>query len=212
MSEHLPQPTDPQVAHTEHLLRLLKEVSAQNPPARLRKRIVEMSSAQTRPKRLFPVFGWERAKANRWLLIVSTAAGALVIAAALNMIYRPAPPDSLTVGMMTPSAPQVMPVPSEVLRSVPRIRRNRPRRSDVKPVPLPNDRLTLLLPYSNVDVSTGTTTTVRISIPQSQLIALGLPLPAGTANSRIVADVALGDDGMPKAISLPLPLQVVKEN
>jgi hypothetical protein len=69
-----------------------------------------------------------------------------------------------------------------------------------------------LLPYSNADVSTGTTTTVRISIPQSQLIALGLPLPAGTANARIVADVALGDDGMPKAISLPLPLQVVKEN
>jgi hypothetical protein len=211
MSEHLPHPTDPQVAHTEHLLRLLKEVSVQNPPPRLRERIVELSSAQMKPKHLFPVFGWELTKANRWLLIVSTTAAALVIAAILNVAYRPAPPDSLTVRMMTPSAPRVMSVRSEVL-SVPRTRRNRPRRSDVKPTPVRNDRLTLLLPYSNADVSTGTTTTVRISIPQSQLIALGLPIPAGTANSRIVADVALGDDGMPKAISLPLPLQVVKEN
>jgi hypothetical protein len=211
MSEHLPHPTDPQVAHTEHLLRLLKEVSAQDPPARLRERIVEMSSAQIKPKRLFPVFGWELAKANRWLLIVSTAVAALVIAAILNVIYRPAPPDSLTVRTMTPSAPQVASVSSEAL-SVPGIRKNLPRRPDVKPASVPHDRLTLLLPYSNADVSTGTTTTVRISIPQTQLIALGLPLPAGTANSRIVADVALGDDGMPRAISLPLPLQVVKEN
>ena len=211
MSERLPQPTDPQVAHAEHLLRLLKEVSAQDPPARLRERIVEMSSAQMRPRHLFPVFDREPAKANRRLLTASTAVAALVIAATLYVIYRPAPPDSLTVRMMTPSAPRAMSVPSEAL-SVPRIRRNRPRRSDVKPAAISNDRLTLLLPYSNADVSTGTTTTVRISIPQSQLIALGLPLQAGTANSRIVADVALGDDGMPKAISLPLPLQVVKEN
>ena len=211
MSEHLPHPTDPQVAHTEHLLRLLKEVSAQDPPARLRERIVEMSSARIEPKHLFPVFGLELAKANRWLLIVSTAVAALVIAAILNVIYRPAPPYSLTVRMMTPSAPQVVSAPSEAL-SVPRIRRNRPRRPDVKSASVPHDRLTLLLPYSNADVSTGTATTVRISIPQSQLVALGLPLPAGTANSRIVADVVLGDDGMPTAVSLPLPLQVVKEN
>jgi hypothetical protein len=168
-----------------------------------------MSSTEIKPKLL--LFGGELAKANRCLLIISTASAALAIGAILTVIYRPAPPDSLTARMMTPSAPHVMSVPSEAL-SVPPVRRSRPRRSNVKPAPVLNDRLTLLLPYSNADVSTGTTTTVRISMSQSQLVALGLPLPAGTANSRIVADVALGDDGMPKAISLPLPIQVVKEN
>lgn len=211
MSEHPLPPADPQVAHTEHLLRLLKEVSSQDPPIRLRERIVEMSSVQIKPKPLFPFFGWEFAKANPWLLMVSTAAAALVIAAILNVIYHPIPPDILTVRVMTPSAPRVMSVPSETL-GAPRIRRNRRRRSNVKTAHILNDRLTLLLPYSDANVSTGTTTMVRISIPQSQLIALGLPLPASVANSRIVADVALGDDGMPKAISLPLPLQIVKEN
>jgi uncharacterized protein YdeI (YjbR/CyaY-like superfamily) len=46
MSEHLPHPTDPQVAHTEHLLRLLKEVSVQNPPPRLRERIVNAENRE----------------------------------------------------------------------------------------------------------------------------------------------------------------------
>jgi hypothetical protein len=211
MAERLPQSTDSQVAHTEQLLRLLKEASEQDPPSRLRERIVTMSSIEAELDHpVFSIFGWKLAKASPWLLIAS-AISVLVIAAILNVIYRPAPPESLTARMMTPSAPPVISVPAQS-QSVPRVRRNGPRRSDVKPVPVPYDRLTLLLPYSNADVSTGTTTTVRIAISQSQLVALGLPLPAGPVNSRIVAFVALGDDGMPKAISLPLPLQVVKEN
>lgn len=211
MSERLPHPTDLQVAHAEHLLHLLKQVSAQDPPADLRERIVEMSSVQMRPQHLFPIVDWVHAKAIRWLLPASTAVAMLVIAAILYMLYRPAPPDSLTLRTMTPVSPQVMSAPSQPL-SVPRIRRKHSRRSDIKPEPIPNERLTLLLPYSNADVSTGTTTTVRISMSQSQLIALGLPLPSGSPNVRFVADVSLGDDGMPKAISLPLPLQVLKEN
>jgi hypothetical protein len=46
---------------------------------------------------------------------------------------------------------------------------------------------------------------------QSELLSLGFPLSATLHDQRIAADVTLGDDGLPRAISLPLPLELIKE-
>jgi hypothetical protein len=71
--------------------------------------------------------------------------------------------------------------------------------------------MTLRLPYSNSAIANGTQATIRVSMSQSDLLALGFPVNATLQDRRIVADLTLGDDGLPRAISLPLPLEVIKE-
>ena len=72
-------------------------------------------------------------------------------------------------------------------------------------------RLNLELPYSNGAIETGTNTTIRVSMSQAELQSLGFPINATVQDRRIVAELTLGDDGLPRAISLPLPLEVMKE-
>jgi hypothetical protein len=72
-------------------------------------------------------------------------------------------------------------------------------------------RMTMQLPYSNRAIETGTYSTIRVSMSQSELLSLGFPINATVQDRRIAAELTLGDDGLPRAISLPLPLEVVKE-
>jgi hypothetical protein len=67
------------------------------------------------------------------------------------------------------------------------------------------------LPYSNGAIETGTDATIRVSISQSELLSLGFPINRSVQDRRIVAELTLGDDGLPRAISLPMPLEVIKE-
>jgi hypothetical protein len=67
------------------------------------------------------------------------------------------------------------------------------------------------LPYSNSAIETGTNTTIQVSMSQSELLSLGFPINATVQDRRIVAELTLGDDGLPRAISVPLPLEVTKE-
>jgi hypothetical protein len=46
---------------------------------------------------------------------------------------------------------------------------------------------------------------------QSELLSLGFPINATVQDRRVVAELTLGGDGLPRAISLPLPLEVIKE-
>jgi hypothetical protein len=72
-------------------------------------------------------------------------------------------------------------------------------------------RMTLRLPYSNSAIENGTQATIRVSMSQADLLSLGFPVSATLQDRRILADLTLGDDGLPRAISLPLPLEVIKE-
>jgi hypothetical protein len=71
--------------------------------------------------------------------------------------------------------------------------------------------MTMRLPYSNNAIANGTDATIQVSMSQSELLSLGFPINATVQDRRIVAELTLGDDGLPRAISLPLPLEVVKE-
>ncbi len=71
--------------------------------------------------------------------------------------------------------------------------------------------MTLRLPYSNSAIENGTQATIRVSMSQADLLSLGFPVNATLQDRRILADLTLGDDGLPRAISLPLPLEVIKE-
>jgi hypothetical protein len=71
--------------------------------------------------------------------------------------------------------------------------------------------MTIRLPYSNSAIETGTDTTIRVAMSQSELLSLGFPVNATVQDGRVVAELTLGDDGLPRAISLPLPLEVIRE-
>jgi hypothetical protein len=76
---------------------------------------------------------------------------------------------------------------------------------------IPARRMVVRLPYSNSAIDNGTDATIRVSMSQAELVSLGFPMTATLRDRRVVADLTLGDDGLPRAISVPLPLEVVKE-
>jgi hypothetical protein len=67
------------------------------------------------------------------------------------------------------------------------------------------------LPYSNSAIDTGTDATIRVSMSQAELVSLGFPINTPLHDRQVVAELTLGDDGLPRAISVPLPLEVVRE-
>lgn len=72
-------------------------------------------------------------------------------------------------------------------------------------------RITMRLPYSNSAIETETDTTIRVAISRSELSSLGFPINPTVQDGRVFAELTLGDDGLPRAISLRLPLEVIKE-
>lgn len=77
--------------------------------------------------------------------------------------------------------------------------------------PVSARQMTMRLPYSNTAIHTGTDATIRVSMSQSELLSLGFPISATIPDRRVMAELTLGDDGLPRAISVPLPLEVMKE-
>lgn len=72
-------------------------------------------------------------------------------------------------------------------------------------------RMIVRLPYSNSAIDTGTDATIRVSMSQAELVSLGFPMNSALRDRRVVAELTLGDDGLPRAVSVPLPLEVIRE-
>ena len=214
MPKHPLQMADKRLCHTDELLRLLREASPQEPSPYIREQLEAMGSLQF-SSTLF--LRWRQALQHHWLWALPVAGlAALVLVmflptrpqvAALDLQATPPGVPPLLASNAYPANPRVPETPAPVVST-----KKTTHVPNAAPKAKPMARLTVPLPYSNPDISTGTSTVVRVAMPQMQLAALGLPLPAVAADSRIIADVTLGDDGLPKSISLPLPLQVVKEN
>jgi hypothetical protein len=72
-------------------------------------------------------------------------------------------------------------------------------------------KVVIPLPYSDSAVRTGTEVTVPILLSQEELMSLGVPVNPAIHDRQFVADLLLGDDGLPRAISVPLPPRVLTE-
>ena len=215
MPKHPLRTADKSLSHTNELLRLLREVSPQEPSPYIREQLEAMGSLQFSNT---PFLRWRQTLQHYWLWALPVAALAGVVVAVMFLPLRPQVA-ALDLQVTPPGVPAALAPSSDFSNlqmpeiSVPALGTKKSTRvPGAAPKTKPIDRLTVPLPYSNPDISTGTSTVVRVAMPQMQLAALGLPLSAVAADSRVVADVTLGDDGLPKSISLPLPLQVVKEN
>jgi hypothetical protein len=219
MPGHLSQDREQRIGDVDRLLRQLKDGLNSEPPPQLRERLVARSKDRHRHRRppvslpTLSVLG--RREAMAWCAIALTV---VFLLSQVRELRRGISEKNLeaTVSEVPQSSRPVEGIratPSASVEMAPgqsRPASRAPRKE--KRTPGAARSLTVSLPYSNRAVSLGTSTTVRVVMPQSQLIALGLPLPETDSSLRIVADLTLGDDGLPRAITLPLPLEVVKEN
>lgn len=124
--------------------------------------------------------------------------------------------ERLRVGIESPVTPpkQALNTDSGPLAAVPAAEVKPPKMTRLLPSLAQNTparRMVVRLPYSNSAIDNGTDATIRVSVSQAELVSLGFPMTAILRDRRVVADLTLGDDGLPRAISVPLPLELVRE-
>jgi hypothetical protein len=217
MSEQQSKRTEADDAsRVDHLLNLLGSLSPQDPSSALRERLAELAQQRLSEEPVSILdFGGRRRRPLTWLKLVLAVSFAIAIGLSIPLVIhfgrQELAPAERAAKTVPPSlsargeaaVPSVRPSKARVPRTL------HPRPTLIKPRETP--QMVLRLPYSNSAIQTGTDTTIRVSMSQSELLSLGFPINTTVADTRIVAELTLGADGLPRAISLPLPLEVVKE-
>jgi hypothetical protein len=204
-------------SRVDHLLSLLGDLSQRDPTPSLRERLSKLASQRLKKN---PVHAGRLENTGRgvrvWLK--PALAAILLLAVGLTAVFvihfrrQQLPQPDRTARVSHPGAPSnfkddVAPA----VRSVATMR-HKIQHLQLALLPLGARQMALRLPYSNSAIETGTNTTIRVSMPQSELLLLGFPINTTAQDRRILAELTLGDDGLPRAISVPLPLEVMKEN
>jgi hypothetical protein len=215
-----PRPTRTETADAprmEYLLGALRRLSQQDPPPALRDRLRLLSYQRLRagvePGRRL---GSPRAGLRLWLRPAFVAALLIVIGSLAVFVVNIHRSGRLQAGIALRVAPPEEPssIGTAALSAVPAEEVKPPRTSHSLPRLAQNTtarRMVVRLPYSNSAIDTGTDATIRVSMSQTELVSLGFPMNATLRDRRVVAELTLGDDGLPRSISVPLPLEVVKE-
>ena len=204
------------VSRVERLLGLLGELTQRDPSPALRERLRALAAQRLREDpgyaaqdvgkgRGMPL--WFKPAFAALLLGATGLAGVLV---AHFRAHEPVSADRAAKGIRSVSSPENKPNVAFAPQFAGRrseVHRRQPARAQAAST----GRMTMQLPYSNSAIETGTDTTIPVSMSQSDLVSLGFPINATIHDRRIAAELTLGDDGLPRAISLPLPLEVMKE-
>jgi len=203
------------VSRVDHLLGLLGDLSKRAPSAALRDRLAVLASQRLNENSEYAVPSKER---KLLVLLRPALAAAVVVAIGLVTVLtihfreRELVPTEKTAKVTRPAtSPEntlhVAPTSHPLISKKPKVYRSQSALAQSATT----RQMTMRLPYSNSAIETGTNTTIQISMSQSELLSLGFPINATVQDRRIVAELTLGDDGLPRAISVPLPLEVIKE-
>ena len=205
------------LGRVEQLLGVLGHVSEREPSPDLRERLARMAAERLRAE---PEPGWRLGRAGLiWTpgLRIALACALLVVMGA-GVAYLAHIRNSLPIASHAPAGAEP---PANGLRQdavpVPKVARARGRHGKsphARPEPSKRSgaqQITMQLPYSNDAIRTGTAATLRVAMSRSELLSLGFPVGPTVDDGRVVAELTLGDDGLPRAISLPLPLTWIKE-
>jgi len=218
----MPEPPSKQieaegVSRVDHLLRLIRETDRRDPSPAIRELLAAIAAQRLQGRS--PSAERIREAGRKRVVWLKPAIAVLVLATAglsivsvfrfrrqevvkLPRIARVDQPAASPVKNIEVEPTVRVPVANQ--RAVLRRRYGAPQTRNAR-------RMILRLPYSNSTIETGTGATIRVSMSQSELLSLGFPINATVQDRRIVAELTLGDDGLPRAISLPLPLEVMKE-
>jgi hypothetical protein len=215
MSERKSKPTDAEaVAHVELLLGMLRDLSLRDPSPGLRERLRDLASQrlgmpsdfEARPRSSDPMpRAWLKPIFAIALMIVLEVGAAFVAHRRRTASQGADHAAKLGPKSFDHGAPVTSP-PSPLKSALPKRHPAHPARPHVD-----RQMMTMRLPYSNNAVDTGTSAILEVSMSQSDLLSLGFPISATIPDRHFVAELTLGDDGLPRAISLPLPLEIAKE-
>lgn len=216
MSEQQSKRTETEdVSRVDHLLGLLGDLSQRAPSPALRNRLAVLASQRLNVNSEYAAPSKKR-KPLVWLRPALAAAVVVAIGLAtvltIHFRERELVPTDKTAKVSRPATSpentlQVTPISHPLISRKPKVYRSRPAPA----MPATTRQMTMQLPYSNSAIETGTNTTIQVSMSQSELLSLGFPVNTTVRDRRIVAELTLGDDGLPRAISVPLPLKVMKE-
>jgi hypothetical protein len=199
----------PDAPSVEYLLGVLRGLPQQDPSPELRDRLHLLSITRLRE-------GAELVRQpglRPWFRPAFVVALLIAIASVTMVVTDVRPPDPSQAGRIAPPKESFSAVTgaSSSLPAAP----VRPSKMSHPLSKLPPNttarQMVLRLPYSDSAIDTGTDATIRVSMSQAELVSLGFPMNATLHDRRVVAELTLGDDGLPRAISVPLPVQIVKE-
>ncbi len=209
MVEQLPKRAETaDAARVDYLLGVLRMLSPQDPPAAQRDRLELLSSERLRGRPRPDLQWWLRPAAVVTLLIAIVTIAVLVAYVRQSELLRV----GIESRVVSPKEP--FSAGSGALSAVPATEVRSPKTSHALPRLAQNTaarRMVVRLPYSNNAIDTGTDATIRVSMSQAELVSLGFPMNATLHDRRVIAELTLGDDGLPRAISVPLPLEVLRE-
>ena len=179
-----------ELSQVDALMRKLAQDSSQQAPHRVRLQI-ENAIQQYRPS--------EPQARRRWLLAAAVLFAALVSTfgavisnrsghiSPTSKILSPVspPPPALETHEITPRTPP----PAKVKRRQP------PKVANPQPV-------FVRLPFSDPTLMVGTSVTIRLALSDAELLAMGVRPIESDPSRSYVADLVLGDDGLPRAIRI----------
>jgi hypothetical protein len=209
------EPSD--ASRVDYLLGQLRGLAHHDPSPALRERLEYLSSQRLKKGGKFGKSpGRGRSRLQPWLRPGFAALLLMVIGMAVAFVTQVRQPERLRARVESPivspkvsstneiGAPSAAPSPEAELPITRHPLHSRAQNT-------PSRRMIVRLPYSNGAIDTGTDATIRVSMSQAELVSLGFPVSATVHDRRVVAELTLGDDGLPRAVSVLLPLEVIRE-
>jgi hypothetical protein len=179
------------ISHVDVLMRMLSHESPREAPHRVRLHF-ENAVQQYRPS--------HSSIGRRWLLAAAVLFAALAFTTRTLIWKRSGDVDRrLKVGV--PANSQPLPVlETQQLRAQTMPPANANRRQHQKPAnPQP---AFVRLPFSDPTLMSGTSVTIRLALSDAELLAMGVRPIASDPSRSYIADLVLGDDGLPRAIRI----------
>jgi hypothetical protein len=201
---------EPTTEELDVMLCALRDASPIDPPDEIRDGLFKMAASDERTP--------NQSKWLRWAIPSSACAAVLLLSAGLHY-FATSQKRPLPLAIRTDQAPhglvdQVVRHDTDRRPVAVRRRAIATKAGRIHP-PLSRENapqsagVDLELPYSNRTIVNGTSAIVQVAISREELAALGIPINSVAGESRYIADIALGDDGLPRSIHVPLPLRSI---
>ena len=180
-----------ELSQVDALMRKLAQDSPRQAPHRVRLNL-EIAIQQYRPSE--PQVG------RRWLLAAAVLFVALVSTFGAMISNRsghisPPPKVPPPANMQPPSVLETREVAPKTPPPAKVKRRQHPKVANPQPV-------FVRLPFSDPTLMVGTSVTIRLALSDAELLAMGIRPIESDPSRSYVADLVLGDDGLPRAIRI----------
>jgi hypothetical protein len=204
----VPRGPQPGTSEIDALLRRLADKSPQEAPLSVRQHLRSIIQRHSSP---------ERTVRERWLLPVAGIAAALLVVVlgvlAISAISnRHANSDRALIipaaSNHEPGSPVAINTQKPATAPPAQPAKLRRRHRSI-PVGSPHSPF-VALPFSDPTLANGTNVTIRLALSDAELLAFGVALDENKRGQLYVADIVLGDDGLPRAIRLLANLSAIQ--